>query len=275
MSRPLQTVALGLAFLLLSGIFIVRDFPFDLLAQRFTSEIESAAGVRVAFASLEPRLTLGGPAFEATELRVTLADGTTWRLDRALARPAWSFSWLRLTPALYVDVESELGGVRGVVTGGAEPGFDGQLIGVDLAALPADAGWPGLELSGVADADLDLRFGEELTEGRATLAVGEGSLRTSALPVPIPWDELAAEVLFGAGSFAEVRSLEATGPINAQLTGTVGEARSIAQAPLELQLQYEVDANMRPMLQGAGLRTNRQGKGQLRIRGTPMSPSVQ
>ncbi|MDJ0851299.1 MAG: type II secretion system protein GspN [Myxococcota bacterium] len=275
MSRSLQIGALGLAFFALSAVFIALGFPYDLLARRFTTQLEAAIGAEVAFATLEPRLTLAGPAFEATDLRVTMSDGTKLQADRALARPAWSFSWLTLTPALYVDVESAVGDVAGVVTGGSEPDFDLTLGQIDLARLPTDAGWPGLRLSGRADADVDVRLGEELAEGRATIYVGEGSLRTPDLPIPLAWDELDGELVFGDGSFAEVKSLEATGPLlSAQLTGTVGEARSFAQAPLDLELQYEVDPKMRSTLQSAGLQTNRQGQGQLRIRGTPTSPMV-
>ena len=278
MTRSFQTVALGVAFLVLSAFFIVLGFPYDMLARRFTSQLEAAVGAEVAFASLEPRLTFAGPAFEATDLRVTMHDGTTLQADRALARPAWSLSWLRLTPAVYVDVESALGDVQGVFTTSSEPDLDLSLQQVDLARVPADAGWPGLELAGRADADIDVRVGEELTEGRATIHVGEGSLRTPDLPLPLVWDELDGELVFGDGSFAEVKSLEARGErgplLSAQLSGTVGEAPSLARAPLDLQLEYRIDPKMRSALQGAGLRTNRQGEGQLRIRGTPAQPSV-
>ena len=64
------------------------------------------------------------------------------------------------------------------------------------------------------------------------------------------------------------------GTVTASVSGTLGQGPSAATAPLDLQLSYEVQRSMRSVLQQAGLDVDRQGKGQVRVRGTPSAPDV-
>jgi type II secretion system protein N len=274
-SRPLRIAALGLGFLVLSAIFILRGFPYDLLGQRLAALLAGSSGTQLAFDSLEPRLTIAGPGFEAGGLRVTTATGTRVEIERARLRAAWSTSWLRLAPAVHLHLEAAMGDLDGVLTPGSEPGFDGQLEQVNLARLPTEAAWPGLALTGTADADVEVVLGEAGPQGRVELHARQGSLSTPELPMAIGFEELDGEFVFGDGKLVEVVSLETRGPVfSAQVTGSVGQAPTPAQAPLDLEVNFEVDRNMRPALTSAGLRTGPDGRGQLRIRGTPASPEV-
>jgi type II secretion system protein N len=174
-----------------------------------------------------------------------------------------------------VELDAELGRVAGVVTLGAEPGFQGRVEDLDLARMPSDAAWPGLSLSGRARVDLDLRATGAGALGGAILHAEQGSIQTADLPLPIPFEELDGELLFGNGNLLEVSSLTLSGPMfSAQLSGTVGQAASSASAPLDLQLDYQVQRAMRSVFQQAGLELDRDGKGQIRIRGTPSSPEL-
>lgn len=268
-------MALALAFALLSGFFILRGFPYELLGRRLATGLESATSARVAFATLEPRMTLAGPGLEATGLSVTTSGGTRLNAKRAFVRSAWSPSWLSLAPAFYVDLDAELGRVAGVVTLGAEPGFRGRVEDLDLARMPTDAAWSGLSLGGRARVDLDLRATGAGAVGGAILHAEQGSVQTAGLPMAIPFEQLDAELLFGNGNLLEVSSLTFAGPmLSAQLSGTVGQAPSSASAPLDLQLDYQVEAAMRSTFQSAGLELDRDGKGQIRIRGTPSAPDL-
>ena len=273
---PLRIAAIAAACLLLTGALVLRGFPYDLLAQRLAGEVEAATGTRVAFGALEPRLTLGGPGFEASGVRIQTPGGARVQIDRAQLRPAWSLAWLRLSPALHADLESAPGKLRGVFVLGPEPGFSGRLEAVDLARLPLDSVWPGLELSGTLDADVDLFATEAGPEGTLALQAQQGSVRTPELPIALPFEKADAELRFGDGELVEVSRFATEGPLfSAEISGTVGRAETTSDAPLDLQVSYQVQPQMRSTLQGAGLPTKRDGTGRVHIGGTPSAPVVE
>jgi type II secretion system protein N len=274
--RPLRLAAIFAACLLLTALLVLRGFPYDLLARRLASEVEGATGTRVAVGALEPRLTLGGPGFEASGVRIQTADGTRVQIDRAALRPAWSLAWLRLSPAVHADLESVPGNLSGVFVLGRSPGFSGRVEAVDLARLPLAGLWPGLELSGVLDADVDLSTADGTPRGSVVLHAEQGTLRTPELPIALPFETLDGELRFGDEHLVEVSRLEAAGPMfSAQVSGTVDRADSAAGAPLDLVVSYEVEPQMRATLEGAGLPTRRDGSGRVHIQGTTAQPRLQ
>ena len=261
---------------LLTGLLVLRSFPYDLLARRVAQELEAATGTQLSFDALEPQLTIAGPGFEATAVRVQTPSGTLVQIDRAALRPAWSLAWLRLTPALHADIESVPGNATGVFVLGSRPGFSGRIETVDLARLPLGGVWPGLELTGTLDADVDLTLGEAGPDGSLTLHAVEGSLRTAALPIPLPFETLDGELVFGDGQMLQVNRLETVGPLfSGEMTGSIGAADSASLAPLDLQLSYRVEPGMRSTLEDFGFPTKRDGTGSIRIRGTPADPIIQ
>lgn len=267
---PLWIAAIAAACLLLTGALVLRGFPYDLLAQRLASAVETATDTRVAFGALEPRLTIGGPGFEASGVRIQTADGSRVQIDRVRLRPAWSLAWLRLSPALHADIESAPGNLSGVFVLGSEPGFTGRLDAVDLARLPLGSVWPGLELSGTLDADVDLFAAEAGPEGTLALQAQQGSVRTPELPIALPFEKADAELRFGDGNLVEVSRFAAEGPLfSAEISGTVGRAETRSDAPLDLRVSYQVQPQMRSTLEGVGLPTKRDGSGRVHIGGTP------
>jgi type II secretion system protein N len=274
--RPLRAAAIAVACLLLTGLLVLRGFPYDLLARRLASEVEAATGTRLTFGTLEPRLTLGGPGFEASGVRIQTADGTRVQVDRAALRPAWSLAWLRLSPALHADLESAPGNLSGVFVLGRSPGFSGRVEAVDLARLPLSDLWPGLELSGVLDADVDLASADGEPRGSVVLHAKQGSVHTPELPIELPFETLDGELRLGDEHLVEVSRLDASGPLfSAQVTGSVGRPDRARGAPLDLVVSYQVDPQMSATLEGVGLRTQRDGSGRVRIQGTTVQPRFQ
>jgi type II secretion system protein N len=274
--RPLGIAGIALACALLTLGFVLLRFPFDLLGRRMAAELERASGTQIAFASLEPRLTIAGPGLAASGVRVATPDGVAFAAESLRLRPAWSLSWLRLAPALHVQLEGLPGSLAGVVTLGAQPGFAGALAAVDLARLPLAGLWPGVALSGSIDAQIDLRSGAAGPEGEVALRAAEGSFQAPGLPFPVPFQRVEGQLRLGDGNLLEVGSLEAQGPLfSAKLSGRIGSAPRAADAPLDLLVDFEVAPPFRPGIESLGVRVGRDGKGRLQIAGTPAAPKLQ
>jgi uncharacterized protein YhdP len=102
-------VGLPVAAIVLVGVFVFLGFPYGALGDRISTEIQIATGARIDFQDIGPSFQLAGPGLEATGIRATLVDGQAYQIERAMLRPAWSLAWFRGMPALYVEIESELG----------------------------------------------------------------------------------------------------------------------------------------------------------------------
>jgi type II secretion system protein N len=275
-SRPIGVLGIALACALLTLFFLFLGFPYDRLGERLAAELSRGNGVQLSFQELGPFISLAGPGFEASGARIATADGIRLRLDRARLRPAWSLAWLRLTPAVHMDLEGPPGRVIGVVTLGEAQGFAGRLEAIDLAQLPKNLIASGTVLAGTLDAVVDLRAGSPGPQGSIRLSARKGSVGApDLLPMALPFDELSASLRLGDGAFLEVKSLETESPLfSAQVSGTIAAAPSFANAPLNLQVKLQTDPGFRSTLQGAGIRVSRDGKANLRIRGTPTAPVV-
>ena len=275
-SRPVGVFGIALACVLLTLFFLFMGFPYDRLGERLAAELNRGDGTQLSFQELGPYVSLTGPGFEATGARITTADGIRLQLDRARLRPAWSLAWLRLTPAVHLDLEGPPGRVIGVVTLGEARGFEGRLEAIDLAQLPKNLVAPGAALAGTLDAVIDLHAASPGPQGSISLSAREGSLGApDLLPMAVPFDELSANLRLGDGAFVEVESFETQSPLfSAQASGTIATAPSFANAPLDLQVELQIDPSFRGALRGAGIRISRDGKATFHIRGTPTKPVV-
>ena len=273
-ARPIGVLGTTLACVLLTLFFLFLGFPYDRLGERLAAELSRGSGTQLSFQELGPYVSLAGPGFEATGARIATADGIRLQLDRARLRPAWSLAWLRLTPAIHLDLEGPPGRIIGVVTLGQAPGFAGRLEAIDLAQLPKNLVAPGAVLDGTLDAVVDLQAGSPGPQGNISLNAHEGSLGVpDLLPMAIPFDELSASLRLGDGAFLEVESLETQSALfSAQVSGTVATASSFANAPLNLQVKLQTDPAFSNNLKSLGIRISRDGKATLRIRGTPTAP---
>lgn len=273
-SRPIGVLGISLVCVLLTLFFLFLSFPYDRLGERLAAELNRDDGTQLSFQELGPYISLAGPGFEATGARITTADGIRLQIDRARLRPAWSLAWLRLAPAIHLDLQGPPGNIVGVVTLGEEPGFEGRLESIDLAQLPKNMIGSGAVLAGTLDADVDLHAGSPGPQGTIDLNAREGSFGApDLLPMAVPFDELSASLRLGDGAFLEVEEFETQSALfSAQISGTIATAASFVDAPLNLQVKLQTDPAFRNALQGLGIRVSRDGNATLRIRGTPTAP---
>ncbi len=273
--RPLLVFGLPVAGVLLVAFFIYLGFPYHKLGDRIATEIQRSSGVRIDFEDIGASLQLVAPGIEATGVRATLSDGSSYRIERAMLRPAWSLAWFRGTPAVYAEVESELGGAAGTLLLGEAGGWSGELSQVAVGRIPI----PPLEavgnIDGRLDATIDLVLAEAGPEGSIEFAATEGSVGLAKFPMDIPFETLSGELSFGGEAFISIERLELDGPmLTASLTGKVLQAASFAQAPMRLEAELTAEPNLRPAFKNAGVRVDREGNSKVRITGTVESPMV-
>lgn len=273
--RPLLVFGLPVAGVLLLTFFIYLGFPYHKLGDRIATEIQRSSGVRIDFEDIGASLQLVAPGIEATGVRATLSDGSSYRIERAMLRPAWSLAWFRGTPAVYAEVESELGGAAGTLLLGEAGGWSGELSQVAVGRIPI----PPLEavgnIDGRLDATIDLVLAEAGPEGSIEFAATEGSVGLAKFPMDIPFETLSGELSFGGEAFISIERLELDGPmLTASLTGKVLQAASFAQAPMRLEAELTAEPNLRPAFKNAGVRVDREGNSKVRITGTVESPMV-
>lgn len=273
--RPFFLVGLPVAGFLLVALFIYLGFPYDKLGDRIATEIRRNSGVRIDFQDIGPKLQLAAPGIEATGLRATLDDGRSFRIERALLRPAWSLGWFRATPAIHAEVESELGDAEGTLFLGGAGGWSGELSQVAVGQIPILPLEAAGKLAGRFDASIDLMLAEAGLEGSLEFAATEGSVGLARFPVDIPFETLSGALIFGGDNYLSIERLELAGPLlTASLTGNVLRAESFAEAPMRLDAELTSDRSLRAAIEGAGVRVDRQGRSKVRITGTVESPMV-
>jgi type II secretion system protein N len=203
-------------------------------------------------------------------------DDSVWRVDRARLRPAWSPAWLRGEVALAVDLAGPEGRVRGTLYAGSAPGFEGRVEDVVLASLPLAGVVADLALDGTADAEIDLRSGDDGPQGSVALAAADGSIALPGMPVALPYAFLEGELELGGDALLRVHRLVLDGPmISVEGEGTVGRGADVDRAALDVRVHVEVhEASVRPMIRNLGVRLDREGRGDARIGGTLSRPAV-
>lgn len=262
----------------LTLLFLFLGFPFNSVGERLVGTLASATGAQISFADLSPYLSIAGPGFEASDVRIVGSDGTRFDFDRMRVRPAWSMAWLRLAPALHIDIDGPLGRVVGTaVVDAATPAFDGELEGVDLARLPVAALWPDLTLSGSLDADIELAQteGAPAPEGKVVFEARDGDIGASGLPMGLPYETLTGELELGGESLVRIVTLKAVGPLlNADATGEIGMDEYFVRAPLDVEIQIQAEPSMAPAMRSMGLPVDANGAATVHIAGSPSAPEM-
>jgi len=274
--RWLLVLGVPLAGVVLVAFFVFLRFPFDRFSDVLAAQAGRALGAEVVIGDLEPALTVGGPGFVARNVLVRWPGGERATVAEARLRPAWSLSWLGLSPAFRLDADSDLGGVAGRVTVGEAPGFDGRLEGVALARLPLTRFTQGASLDGRLDLETDLRLREGAPVGDATFRASDGSLALAQLPVALPFTALHGTLPFADDGAVALEDVALEGPmVSGEVRGGTQPGPSPWLAPLELDVRLQVsDRNLRPAFRSAGLRLAPDGSADLRVRGTLSAPIV-
>lgn len=273
--RFVRLFLIPLAGVLLVLFFVYRGFPYEHLRARVESELSRATGARISVGSIEPSLALAGPGLAATGVRATSPEGEALEVERVFLRPAWSLSWLRATPAVYVDATAAFGSAAGTYTAGDPPAWSGDLRQVDLAQLPTAGRLRGSGLEGRLDATIDVRLARGGPEGSVQIESHDGSLTLPDLPLPVPYQQLSGQLLLGGDDFVRVESLEFQGElVSGTVTGRVTRGRDFWSSPMDLDVRISADPSLREPLAALGARVARNGSARLRVTGTPAQPRV-
>jgi len=198
-----------------------------------------------------------------------------FRVERLTMRPAWSLQWFSGTPAVYLDLKSEIGNGKGTLTIGYTGGWEGEIRGLQLGELPLDAVMQSFSLDGTLDADVDLH-GRTPDEGggligQVSFELKDGTVGGADLPLALPFDKLAGELQFLEQSVIRLVKLELAGPmLDAKAEGEIGGSDTAQERPLDLSIDYELhDPDLAAML---GLGGRRNGPQKLTVTGTLASP---
>ena len=271
-----QVISLALGAIALTALLMVLRFPYDRLALAIAQRVERETGARITFGGpVSLALVRFAPGIAATTVQIARPDGTRFDLDRLGVRPALALAWLRGHPALATEVESVRGGASGVVTFGAEPGFDGKLKDVDLEQLPQSRIGAPLQLKGRADVDLDIVLREAGPEGDVEFEARDGLLTHPNLPLPIPFQKLTGEIALGGDAWASIRKFELASPLaSGHASGAVGRSPQFASAPLRLEIDLTVSGAVQGSLRSQGIMIGNDGQIHLNVAGTPARPVV-
>jgi len=267
-------LAVGAGCFVLTLIFLLAGFPYDRLESRGVMAIERVVGGRMSFAESEQVFGLSGPAFEWRDVRITGATARPLDLDRLRARLAWSSSWLRGVPAFHIELEGPNGSAVGVVSLGSRPSLDGRLEQFDLAVLPDDWTVSGIDLLGLADAEIEVTGGDQWL-GEVALSVTNGSLSGGRFRSGVPFHELSGKLQLAGDNRTEITSLHVTGPLlTADITGSIGPAANPGEAPLDLAVELDADPRATGLLRSFGIRLRTKGIQHLKVSGTVDAPKV-
>jgi type II secretion system protein N len=275
--RGVLTVALPLASLLLVVIFALILFPYGRFAHILTARIAQASGASVSLDALEGGISVGGPSLLATGLLLRWPDGQELLLERARMRPAWSFSWLRGEPAVYLDAKGPAGTLAGTVWPGLGPAFAGRARDIQLSLLPLAHLADPLPVLGTVDAEIDLRSGPNGPAGEIRFEAREGALALPQLPLGIPFEGAQGELERSESGAVTVRKFELSGPmLSAAAEGSIGPSRRPEDGVLDLEMDLTVaDPGLRAMIQPYGVRFDPEGTARVRVSGTVASPFLQ
>ncbi len=273
--RWLARFSWPLSGFVLTTFFVFLGFPYELLAERLESQVEGATRMRVRIGELAPHLGFAGPGLAAREVLAAPEGGQTLVLQELVVRPAWSLAWLKGTPALHLDVESEIGQGDGVLTLGEFGGWQGDLREVRVETLPVDM-LRSMSVEGLLYAAVDVHgAGAEAGGhwlGSIDFDLRDGSFAPPQAPIAVPFERLHGVLVFGDESFLEVRDVSLEGPmISGTIGGQIGHGPSPERRPLSLTIQFEVeDPAVGGMLGSAAGR----GPNTLEVGGTVTNPVV-
>lgn len=271
-----RALAISVAAVALTSVFLVAGFPYDRIAPRAAAGIGSVTGTRVTIGRLGLGVTWFAPQLRAWDVHVAWPSGKAASFQSVRVHPAWSTAWLRGAPALGIELRSPLGEVDGTVIGGAEPSFDGELRQVSLALLPLQEIAAGTQLDGRVDAQLEVTIGEAGPQGRAHFEATQGSLTLPLLPIGVPFDKLSGDLALGGDTLAVLNAFDLAGPLVAlTASGTVGRNANPDLAPLALKARIEArEPAVRSMLESEGVTLDASGAAAVEIGGTLGSPEV-
>jgi len=277
LSRTFKVVVMPIMAFVLIVAFVFLGFPYEVVADRVLRSAELQTGATIRYASITPRITIGGPGFRLRQVDAITPGGEHYSVDRVSVRPAWSLGWLTGSGALRVDLTSEHGQLDGVATIGRSLGWSGDMRDVDLAIVPIRVGSNDVDLEGRADVRADLMLRDGRPEGEVEFQARDGELAYAALPIPIEFDTGEGRLTLGGEQWLRVETLKLEGPLVAVLLrGEIGRSDPPGREPLDASLDITVrEAGLQQMARNMGLQLDAQGRATLEIGGTLSAPEIE
>ena len=272
-----RALVITLAGVVLTAFFIYLGFPYDRLAQKFGRDLETNAKVQVRYGEVGPRLQWLGPGIAVSDL-LLISDGEEIvRVDELTARPAWSLSWLRGAPSVYLEGSAEAAQAEVEIQVGDAMHVRGEVRDLDLRRLPAPGALSRASLEGTGDFDFDLhKPADQNWQGMARLSVDDGSFAPPDLKVAIPYTTLQSTLTLGPDGFLELAETELASPlVSGTAKGRIPVFPGAEPSPLDVTLEFNVSS---PEIQNA-LRENEiavsvGGDGRIRFGGSLAKPSI-
>ena len=276
--RWLVIASYPVAALVLILFFIFLGFPYNQLAQRLGRIVESNTNIQIRIGDLSPQIGLGGPELAASEVLARIEDKQPIVVERMVLRPAWSLSWFRAQPAIYLDVTSDVGDVSGTLILGSDWGWDGTLEHVHFDLLPLEM-IETFDLHGNLDATIDLH--RTTTEagsgfvGRVEFDLREGTLRTEGLPIALPFESLHGRLDFGGEKYIHLSGVELQGPLlDGTIQGDVGYATGPSGQPISIDVAFRLRNDDLASMRGAVAGQGEDGRSHIQITGTLARPVI-
>jgi type II secretion system protein N len=276
--RWLVIASYPVAALVLILFFIFLGFPYNQLAQRLGRIVESNTNIQIRIGDLSPQIGLGGPELAASEVLARIEDKQPIVIERMVLRPAWSLSWFRAQPAIYLDVTSDVGDVSGTLILGSDWGWDGTLKHVHFDLLPLEM-IETFDLHGNLDATIDLQ--RTTTEagsgfvGRVEFDLREGTLRTEGLPIALPFESLHGRLDFGGEKYIHLSGVELQGPLlDGTIQGDVGYATGSSGQPISIDVAFRLRNDGLASMLGAVAGQGEDGRSHIQITGTLARPVI-
>ncbi|MED5262575.1 MAG: type II secretion system protein GspN, partial [Myxococcota bacterium] len=259
----------------LTGFFMYMGFPYDRLAENLGREIEGGANVQIRYGEVGPQIHWLGPAVAATDLSV-ISDGVeSIRLDELSLRPAWSLSWFRGVPSVYVAATADAARGNFEVTLDDPLHLRGEVQDLDLQQLPVPGALARASLAGTGELEFDLeKPAEGSWQGTARFSIQDGSFAPPDLGIAIPYSTLQSALTLGPDGFLELADTRLDGPV---VSGTATGRIAVFQEPGPLDVTLDFNANS-PEIQNA-LRENEipvsnAGDGQVHFGGSLAKPII-
>jgi len=273
----LHWLAIALAGIALTGFFVFLGFPYDRLTENLSREIERAQDLQIRYGEVGPRVHWLGPGVAVTDLSLVSDGMTSVRLDELTLRPAWSLSWFRGVPSVYLTGTADT--ARGVleVTLGDALRLRGEVRDLDLQQLPVPGALARASLTGIGELEFDLeKPAEGNWQGTARISIQDGSFAPPDLALAVPYTRLQSALTLGPDGFLELAETRLDGPLlSGTATGRIALFQDSEPGPLDVDLKFNViDPKIQNALRENEIPVSGDGDGQIHFGGTLAKPGI-
>ena len=272
--QGLGIVAAGIA---LTGFFIYLGFPYERLAENLSQQIQGSQNVEIRYGEIGPRAHWLGPGVAVADLSVVSEGTATLTLDELALRPAWSLSWFRGVPSVYVTATAGAARAGFEVTLDEPLSLHGEVWDLDLRLLPVPGALAKASLQGTGEFEV---YAEKPADGNwqgtARLSVQDGSFAPPDLKVALPYTSLQSTLTLTPDGFLELAETRLEGPVlSGTAAGRIGMSSGPQPGPLDVGLEFNViDPAIQEALRDNEIPVSGDGNGKVHFGGTLAKPRI-